>query len=65
MQNSKLISPMKLTSAKKQHINKPKKKLQQITQDCDYLMYNSTEDEDQLRLHVQENYRSTREFNTD
>lgn len=41
---------------------KKKKKINK-TIDCDYLMYNSTEDEDQLRLHVKDNYSNTASFN--
>ena len=37
----------------------PKKKLKEKPIDCDYLMYNSTEDEDQLRCHVRDNYSNT------
>jgi len=36
----------------------PKKKIDRVI-DQDYLMYNSTEDEDQLRYHVQDNYSNT------
>jgi len=41
---------------------KPKKKVNRVI-DQDYLMYNSTEDEDQLRLHVKDNYSNTASFN--
>ncbi len=37
----------------------PRKKLKEKPIDQDYLMYNSPEDEDQLRCHVQDNYSNT------
>ena len=45
----------------KQHKSKPKKSSKKSTNiiDQDYLMYNSSEDEKQLRDYVKDNYHST------
>ena len=51
----------------KQHKAKPKKLSNKSTNiiDQDYLMYNSSEDEKQLRDYVQENYQNTLKYTSE
>lgn len=51
----------------KQRTLKPKKSSNKSTNiiDQDYLMYNSSEDEKQLRDYVQENYQNTLRYNSE
>ena len=60
MQEHKLV-------VQKQSVIKPKKLSNKSTGiiDQDYLMYNSSEDEKQLRDYVQENYSNTFRFTSD
>ena len=60
MQEHKLV-------VQKQRVIKPKKLSNKSTGiiDQDYLMYNSSEDEKQLRDYVQENYSNTFRFTSD
>ena len=51
----------------KQHKSKPKKSSNKSTNiiDQDYLMYNSSEDEKQLRDYVKDNYQSTLRYTSE